>query len=207
MLMGRVDNVFVNLVGDDVHIIPGRQRRDGFQLLPRKDLAAGVGGVAEHQRFGVLAESVLQHVGVKVKIRRHQRDIDRLRAGENGVRAVVLIERREDNHLVAGIGDGHHGRHHGLRAAAGGNDLAVGVNGPPHIVGLLGGQRFPEVLRAPGDGILVIVLIGYLRQPVENGLGRFKVREPLRQIYRIVLQRDPRHPADDGIGKAGSALR
>ena len=199
--------MFIDLVGDDIHIVLGSQCRDGLQLRTGKDLAAGVGGVAQHQRLGVLAKGVLQHIGIKVEIRRHQRYIDRLRAGENGVRAVVFIERGEDHHLVAGIRHGHHGSHHGLRAAAGGDDLAVGVDGTAHVMGLLGGQRLSESLRAPGDGILVIVLVGHLRQTVKDLLGRFKIRKALGQVHRVILKRYPRHPADDRVGKAGSSFR
>ena len=207
MPVGRIDDVLIYLVGNDVHIVLGGQCRDGLQLFAGKDLAAGVGGVAQHQRLGVLAEGVLQHIGVKMEIRRHQRHIDRFRAGENGVRAVVFIERREDHHLVAGIGHGHHGGHHGLRAAAGDHDLTVGIDGAAHIAGLLGRQRLPEILGAPRDGVLVIVLIGHLRQPVKYLFGRFKIRKTLRQVHRAVLKRDPCHSADHRIGKAGSSFR
>ena len=207
MSVRGIDDVLIDLVGDDIHIVLGGQRRNGLQLFTGKDLAAGIGGIAEHQCLGVLAEGVLQYIGIKPKIRRRQRHIDGLRAGKDGIRAVVLIERGENHNLVAGIGHGHHSGHHGFRAAAGGDNLAVGVDGAAHITGLLGGQRLPEILCAPGDGILVIAFVGRLSQTVKDLLGRFKIRKALRQVYRIVLKGYARHPANDGVGKAGSSFR
>ena len=148
--VGGVDDVLVDLIGNNIGIIFPGKRGDDFQLFPGKDLAAGVGRVAQHQRLGFLAEGILQHRRVKMEIRRYKRYINRLGAGQDGVRAVVFIEGGKDNHLVSRIGDGHHCRHHGLGAAAGDNNLAVGIDGPPHIAGLFGCQRLPEILRAPG---------------------------------------------------------
>ena len=70
---------------------------------------------------------------------------------------------------------------------------------------LLFRQSLPEVLGAPGDGVLMGAFVGHLRQAVQNSLGRVKVGEPLGQVHSVILQRDPGHPADDGVGKAGSA--
>ena len=67
--------------------------------------------------------------------------------------------------------------------------------------GLLRGERLAEVLRAPGDGVLVEVLVRYLRETVGDLLGRLKVGEALRQVDRAVAQGHARHPADDGIGE------
>ena len=40
-------------------------------------------------------------------------------------------------------------------------------------------QRFPEILGAPGNGILVVVFMGHLRQPVEDFLRRVKIGKTL----------------------------
>ena len=205
--VGRVDDVFVNFVRDDIGIVFDGQLRDGFQLLTGKDLATGVGRVAQDQRLGVLAEGVLQFVGIEAEFRRVQRDVDRLRAGEDGVRTVVFIEGREHDHLVAGVGHRHHRGHHRLGAAAGDDDFSVGVDGAAHQAALLFGQRLAEVLRAPGDGVLVEILVRHLGQAVEDLLGRLEIREALGEVHCAVLQRNARHAADDGIGKALGAIR
>ena len=71
--MRRVDDVLVNLVGDDVGVVLFRERRDEFKLLAREHLAAGVGRVAQDHRLGVLAERILEDSRVKMEIRRHER--------------------------------------------------------------------------------------------------------------------------------------
>ena len=201
MLVGGIDDVLIDLVGDDIDVVLLRKVGDDLQLIIGEHLAAGVRGVAEDHGLRVLAEGGLELVDVEVELRRIQRHIDRLRAGEDRIRAVVLIERGEDHDLVAGVGDGHHRGHHGLGTAAGDDDLAVRVDLVAHQAGLLRGERLAEVLRAPGDGVLVEVLVRYLRETVGDLLGRLKVGEALRQVDRAVAQGHARHPADDGIGE------
>ena len=154
----------------------------------------------------MLTECVLKHICVKVEIRRHERHINRLRTGQDGIRTVVLVKRGENDNLVARIGHRHHRSHHRLGAAAGRDNFGVRVDPAAHEIGLLGGQRLAEVLRTPGDGILVVILVGHLRQTVEQLLRRLKVRETLRQVYRVILHGNARHAADDRVGKAGGAF-
>ena len=201
VLVRCVNDMLVHLVGDDEGVVSLGQVGDQLQLVIGEDLAAGIGGIAEDQRLGMLVERRLQLVCVKVEFRRVKRDIDRLRARENGVCAVVFVEGGEDDHLVARIGNGHHGCHHGLGAAAGDDDLAVGVDLPSHQPGLLLGQGFAEVLRAPGDRILVKILPRDFGQPVEDLFWRLEVGEPLGKIHRAVLQGYPGHAADHRIGE------
>ena len=205
--MGGVDDVLVHLVGDDVDIVLGGHLGDGQQLLPGEHPATGVGGVAQHQCLGPLAEGGFQLIHVEGEGGGMEGHIDGLRPGEDGVGSVVLIKGREHDHLVAGIGDGHHGAHHGLGGAAGGHDLRIRVNGATHVMRLLFSQGLPEVLGAPGDGVLVRPLVGHLGQSVQNFFGRVKVRESLGQIHGAVFHGDAGHPADDGIGKVGGTLR
>lgn len=70
----------------------------------------------------------------------------------------------------------------------------------------LAAERLAKVLRAPGDGILMKILIGDLRHAVEDLLRRFKVRKALRQVDRAVLHGNARHAADDRVGEAGRAF-
>ena len=149
----------------------------------------------------MLFERRLQLVGIKIKLRRIERHIYRLGARKNRVRTVVFIERRENNHLVARVGHGHHCRYHRLGAAAGDDYFRIGVDAPAHELRLLLGERLSEILCAPGYRILMIILVRNLGKAVEDFFGRIKIRESLRQIDRAVLQRDSRHSADDRIGE------
>ena len=207
VLVRREYDVLIHLVGDNVGIVLLRERRDNLQLLAGEHLAARIGRVAQDDGFRVLPERILEHVRIKVEIRRHERHINRLCAGQDGIRTVVLVKRGENDNLVARIGDCHHCGHHGLGAAAGRDNFGVRVDPAAHEIGLLGGQRLTEVLRTPGNGILVVILVGHLRQTVEQLLRRLKIRETLRQVYRVILHGNARHAADDRVSKAGGALR
>ena len=97
--MRRIDNVLIHLVGDDVDVVLFSKARNQLQLRAGKRLTAGVGRVAQDQRLRVLAEGILQHLG---------------------------------------------------------------VNRTAHVVGLLRSQCLAEVLRTPGNGILVEAFVGDL---------------------------------------------
>ena len=110
-----VDDVLVHLVGDHVGVILPGELRDELQLLAREHLAAGVRGIAEDECLGVvLGKGALELGTIEIVGGRHERHVDGIGAGKDGVGTVVLVERTEDDHLVAGVGDGHHGRHHRL---------------------------------------------------------------------------------------------
>ena len=65
-------------------------------------------------------------------------DIAGCRAGEDRIGAVVLVERGEDDDLVARVDDGHQGGDHRLRGAAGDRHVLGGLRRNP---GELGGAR------------------------------------------------------------------
>ena len=201
MMIWREDDVLVYLVGNHVCVVPVAQAADEQQLVLGEDLAARVRRVADDDCLWVLAECVFQHVAVKVVRRGDERHEDRVCAGENRVRAVVFIEGGEHDHLVAGVADGHHGAHHGLRAAAGDENLGIRVDFAAICAPLLAGERLAEVLRAEGHGILMRAFVRHLAQTVGDRLGRRKIRETLGKIDGIHFVADAGHAADDGIGK------
>ena len=200
-MIRREDDMLVDLVGDHVCVILVAQTADEQQLFLCKDLAAGIGGVADDNRLGVLAESIFQYIAVKVERRRDKRNENRIRAGENGIRTVILIERREDDDLVAGVADGHHRAHHRLGAAAGDENLGIRINRSAVGTSLLAGEGFAEVFRAEGHGILMRAFVRDFAQAVGDGLGRRKIRKTLGEIDSIDLVADARHAADDGVGE------
>ena len=205
VLMGRVDDVLVYFVGDAVGVVLFAQVGDKGELLARKDLAAGVGRVAQDDGLGVVvAEGRLEDLAIEVEGGRVQRHVDGLSAREDRVGAVVLVERREDDDLVSGVRNRHHGGHHGLGGAACDYDIFVGVDRHAHKVLLLGGKRLTHGLGAPGDGVLVIERLGVAgdgAQAVEQLRRGIEVGEALRQVDGAILIGDARHAADDRIGK------
>ena len=56
MFVGRVDNVLIDFICNDVGVILLREVCDKQKLLLGKDFAAGVRGVAENERLGVLPQ-------------------------------------------------------------------------------------------------------------------------------------------------------
>ena len=73
--------------------------------------------------------------------------------------------------------------------------------------GRRGGDRVAQRLRAPGDRVLVDVVVDGLRGRVLQ-LGRAReVREALGQADRTVLHGQPVHLADDRLGEAGGLGR
>ena len=205
MLVGRIDDVLVDLVGDAVGVVLFAEVGDKGELLARKDLAAGVGRVAQDDCLGiVVAEGRLEDLAIKAERGRVERHIDGLSAREDRVGAVVLVERREDDDLVSGVRNRHHGGHHGLGRAACDYDVLVGVDRHAHKVLLLGGERLAHGLGAPSDGVLVIERLGVGRdgaETLEQLCRGIEVREALREIDGVVFIGDARHAADDRIGK------
>src|SRR5207244_5396747 len=62
-----------------------------------------------------------------------------------------------------------------------------------------------QPLRAPGDGVLIDVVVDGLRRGLLEQVGRREVREPLCQVDGPVLAREPAHPPDYGLPEAMGA--
>ena len=199
MPVSVVDDVLVDLVHDGVYVVLDAQIRDDLQLIIGEHLAAGVGGVADEDGLGTLAEGVLQHIGVKPEGRGDQRHKDGLAVSHNRLGVVVLKIGGENDDLVPGVGEGEDGVHHGLGGADGHDDLPVRVQPAAHEAAALPGQGRAEVGRAHGDGVLVGALVAHLRQPVHHLLGGIEVGESLGQIDGPHVHGDAGHPADDGV--------
>ncbi len=67
-------------------------------------------------------------------------------------------------------------------------------------------QRFPEILRTEGHGILMRAVVGSFCQSIHQLPGRVKIRKALREIDGVILIVDAGHPADDGVGKGADAV-
>ena len=152
---------------------------DYLQFFTSEDLAAGIGRIAEYKSFRVLSESGFKHICIEAELGRDKRNVYRLGSRKYGIRAVILVKRREHNYLVTGICNGHHCRHHSLCTAAGNDYLAVRVDSSAHETGLLLRKSFTEILCAPCYGVLVEVLAGDFGKTVKYLSRRFKVGKSL----------------------------
>ena len=152
--------MLIHLIGDHKGVVFHSQLTDTHQLLPGEHLAAGVGGVADNDGLCPLLKALFHSIHVKAVLRRDQRDIYGVGPREDGVRAVVLVEGREHQHLVSRVANGHHSAHHSLGAAAGNHNLCFRVDLPANGPALFLRQRLTEILRAEGDGILMGAFVG-----------------------------------------------
>jgi len=59
---------------------------------------------------------------------------------------------------------------------------------------------------APGDGVLIEVVGDSLLGGLLDDLGRAKIRKPLARLMAFRFHGQPRHLADDGLGKFGGSL-
>src|SRR2546427_1410488 len=69
-------------------------------------------------------------------------------------------------------------------------------------LGVLARQRVAQPLGAPGDGLLLDVVVGRAGRRFLQRLGRGKVGKPLREFDRPVLVREPGHAANHRFGEA-----
>ena len=96
---------------------------------------------------------------------------------------------------------------HRLGAAAGDGDLGLGVDRQAQVPGGVLGDRLAEVLRPPGDRILVDVgLDRAAGGRLELGRGG-EVGHSLRQVDRVVLRGLDRHAADHALGEPRGLVR
>ena len=68
MAVGGVEDVFVDLVGDDENVEFFGEGGDLEELGAGEDLAGGVGGVAEDEGFGALLEGAAEFGGVEGEV-------------------------------------------------------------------------------------------------------------------------------------------
>ena len=205
VLARSVHDVLVGLVGDDEGVVLLRERQDLGQLGTGEDLAAGIRGIADDDRLGALREGAGKLRGIVREVRRPQVDVDGLRAGQDGVGRVILIEGREHDDFVTRIAHGHHRGHHRLGAAAGDHEVAVGIEVEAAEATHLGRQRLPETGRAPGHGILVMRSARGPLQCGEERLGRIEVRESLGEVDGAVPVGEAGHPPDHRLGESGQS--
>ncbi len=82
--------------------------------------------------------------GVEGPVGRVQGDQTSLRAAQQGVGTVILVERLEDDELVARIGDGQQRRDHALGGPAADGDLALRIVIEPVPAAIFRGDGFAE---------------------------------------------------------------
>ena len=173
------NNMLVHFVCDDESVVFLRQRSNERQLLSGEHLSAGIGRIADDNGLRPLFKCLLQLFPVKIKLRRCQRDIDRICSRQNSVRRVIFIEGGKDNHLVSRIADRHHGGHHRLRSPAGHYDLLIRIDLPSNSSAVFSGNGLPDIVSSVGNAVLMGAFFCRSRQSVGDLLRRIKIRKTL----------------------------
>ena len=166
-----------------------------------EDFARGIVRRVDDHRLGARAESRLELAAIDREVGPAQSHVTRGRTGQDYVGTIVLIERLEDDHLVAWIDHREHGRDHRLGRAAGHGDVAIGIAFEPIVRARLVGDRAAEVGRAVRDRVLVIVFVDRALGRLLEFRGRRKIGKSLGQVDGATSERAPGHLADDGLRK------
>ena len=199
------ENVFVDFVGDGEAIVLFAKRGDEFEFGAPKDLAGGVIGRVDDDGFGARVEGLAELVGVEGPGGGAQGDDAADGAAEQRVGVIVLVVRLEDDDFVAGISDGEQGGDHAFSGAAADGDFAFGIEFEAMPTAVFFGDGLAEVLDAPGDGVLVLVVVDGAAGGLFEVSGSGKVREALREVDGAVDVGEPRHFANNGFGEADGA--
>ena len=202
MLRPVVQDVLVDLVGDGVAVPAPAEPPDVFQLVAGEDLPGRIVWRVDDNRLGVLVEGGREFTAIDREIRSAQRHVTRCRSGEDHVRPVILVERLEDDHLVARIDHGQHRRDHRLGRAAGHRHLAVGVADDAVIALRLGRDRGAQLGLAEGDRVLVQVGVDGRDGSVLERPRGFEIGKALREVEAADRVADARHLADHRLGEA-----
>src|SRR6202000_2804110 len=109
---------------------------------------------------------------------------------------IALVERLEDDHLVAWIRRRKQRRGHAFRSAAASRNFKLRVQFQAVASGVLPRDGSAKRLCAPGDGILIVIRFNsFNRRPFEID-RRGEIRESLRQVDGAMLDCQARHLAD-----------
>lgn len=203
-VLAFVDDVLVDIVreGDDIELLA--QVGHELQLLAREHLARRVMRRVDDDASGLLVERGAKLHGIDGPVGLVEGHVARDRVGPDRVGSVVLVERLEDDDLVARVQEAEHRRDHRLGGTAGDGDLGLGVDLLParEVARGDGGDGIPERLGAPGDGVLVDVRVDRIGDRSLELRRAGEVGEPLGQADGTGRDRQPVHLADDRFGES-----
>ena len=194
-------DVLVDLVGHADRVVIAAETRDELELGAREDASRRVVRGVHDDRPGSRGERAPQLVRVEREARRAERNEDRRSPADGGVRAVILIERLEDDDLVTGVDDREQRRDHRFRRSAGDREHRLRIDRHRVEVAVRPGERVAEGLAAPGDRVLVEVGVDRALRRLLHLRGRGEVGEALREVDAAVHRVQSGHLADDRLGE------
>jgi len=134
---------------------------------------------------------------------RVERQVHGLRTGQFDRRLIAVVGRIEHDHLVAGAHQRGDGAKQRLGGAGRHRDLALGVGCPAVETCGLAGDLLAQGREADARRVLVAACGHCPAHRLAQRFGRIEVGEPLAEIERPVLLRQPAHHAEDGGADLG----
>ncbi len=174
--LDAVDDVLVDLIGDDEHVrMAAQDLGEGLHLVRRVDGAGGVVGRVEDEEARPGAQRGLQGLRPELEAVVDARlGHNRRGAGELHHLGVRHPVGRHDHDLVAGGAEGEHGLGDALLGAVGAEDLAGGVR-EAVVAEELGGNRLAQFRQARVGGVVGPALAHRLRGGRHDGRRRVEV--------------------------------
>ena len=171
-----IHEVAVDLVRDDIDIVPAAHLRDGLELRAGVDHAGRVAGRVEHEHLGLIRDGGVQLGGGDLEIRLL------LRRNDHGHRARLLDHLgiadpvgRGDDDLVPGVAQRHQGNVNRVLGARSDHDLpGLIFQAEIGLQAVAGGLA--QLHQAGGRGVLGLVVLDGLNARLLDVLGRGEVR-------------------------------
>ena len=195
--------MLVDLIADRIGVVGQAKPGDGLEFLAREHLGARVHRGVDQNQLGAPGECRLQGIERQRPVRRLEPDQPRHGAGAAHDRQIGIVERLDQNHLVAGLDEPEQGARQRFGSARGDYHLARPVD--LQVVEPFGvrGHRLAQGRDAHHRWILVDAVRQVVRGRGDHVVRPVAVRESLAEIDRVVLLGEPRHDLEDGRAVAG----
>ena len=195
-MLAVVIDVFVDLVGHRVRVMPAAQLGDPLELRPGQHVPSRVVRGIQDDGARATREGGRHSIHIQRLPDRHRQE-DGVGPTQDGVGSVVLIERFQHDHLVPRVHHRHEGGGHCLRRPATNRELRLRIHRHPVPLVVLAGQRVAQARGSPRHRVLVDVVSNGADRRFLDDLRRRKVGESLRQVDGVVLHGQTGHAADD----------
>ena len=193
--MAGIDQLGVDLIGNDQDVMLDRQFRDLADYLGGRHRAGWVVGRDHDEHARLVGDAFLDLVHVQREIvlleGRHR---DRHAAAEMHGGVIGGEARRGDQNLVALLHQAEHGQHDAFLHTCRDDDLIRGVIQP--VFGLqVVADRLTQLRQAGGAGVMVLVVIERLFGGRDDMRGCVKIRvAPAKRDHVVQAGRDLEHP-------------
>jgi hypothetical protein len=179
-VLGTVEHeVLIDLIADGVGVVPRDQIGDEAEFLGREHLSARVHRGVEQDHLGLRPESVGQFCPRQVPVWRRQADNARDCAQHAHHRHVGVVQRLDQDDLVAGIEHGHQARGDRLGGAGGHGNLTRPVDVEVVKALVRDGDGLTQ-FRDPGHWrILVAAILQRVSRGLDNVCRSLGVGKPL----------------------------